>query len=129
MKTIYIDNPPDTISCIYCGNECIKTHPYGVIVEYFCNNHGDTEVMFRCVQHLIEGPNWFFNVIKVTRGKWRLSWNFYAGPWAWLEKLVPHEERKWGEHWAPVLTKIPAVFLQSNIKIVSSFLNLYRVFS
>lgn len=83
--------------------------------------------MFRCAKH--EGLGWFFNVIKVTRGKLRLSWNFYSGNWAWLEKLIPAEERKWGEHWKPIFMKIPALFLSSPIKIISSFLNLYRVFS
>jgi hypothetical protein len=129
MNIPYIETPPDTIDCLYCGQPCVKTEPYRVITEYFCNNHGEAEVMFRCAKHDIEGPSWFFNVIKVTRGKWRLSWNFYAGKWAWLEKLVPHEEKKWGEHWAPVSTTIPSAILQCNIKIASSFLNLYRVFS
>lgn len=127
MNVIYIKEPPDSINCDYCGQPCARTEPHKVINEYFCHNHGETEVMFRCAHH--ENLGWFFNVIKVTRGKWRLSWNFYSGKWAWLEKLVPAEARKWGEHWAPVSMRIPSIFLSSPIGIISSFLNLYRVFS
>lgn len=127
MNISYIANPPNTIDCTYCGQPCIKSDMYDVITEYYCTNHGEVEVMFRCVYN--EGLGWFFNVTKVTRGKWRLSWNYYSGQWAWLEKLIPAEHRKWGEHWAPVLTNVPATFLKSNIKTISSFLNLYRVFS
>lgn len=127
-KTLYIESPPDTIPCAYCGEDCIKTQPYTEIVEYFCNNHGDVEVMFRCAHHKIEGPNWFFNGVKVTRDGWRLSWNFYAGKLAWVEKFVPAQDRKWGSHWTKA-GEIPALFLYSPVKMISSFLNLYRVFS
>lgn len=126
MNLTYIETPPDTIDCTYCGQPCNKVEQYTVITEYFCFNHGEAEVMFRCAKH--EGLGWFFNVTKVTRGNWRLTWapeGFYR-----LEKFIPAEDRKWGPHWAPVSTKIPGgPFLKSNIKIISSFLNLYRVFS
>ncbi len=127
-KTLYIESPPDTVLCIYCGNICAKTQPYDSIIEYFCNNHDNVEVMFRCAQHKIDGPNWFFNTIKVTRNGWRISWNFYSGNWAGLEKFIPAEDRKWGSHWRQV-HKIPAIFLYSPINTISSYLNLYRVFS
>ncbi len=127
-NTMYIEVPPDTVPCIYCGDVCIKTQQHDTVVEYFCNNHGEAEVMFRCVQHKIDGPNWFFNVVKVTRNGWRLAWNFYSGKSADLEKFIPAEDRKWGSHWRQV-QKVPAIFLYSPIKMISSFLNLYRVFS
>jgi hypothetical protein len=125
MNINYINAPPDTIDCIYCGHSCSKTEQYEEINEYFCFNHGEAEVMFRCAKH--KGLGWFFNVTKVTRGKWRLSWTPEGG--YLLQKLIPAEERKWGEHWATVSAKVPVCLLRSNIKMLSSFLNLYRVFS
>lgn len=101
---------------------------YESIVEYTCHNHGEAEVMFRCASHDNTKQLWFFNVVKVTRGDWRISWNFYSGKWAQIEKFVPAEDRKWGSHWRQV-HDIPADFLYSPVKIISSYLNLYRVWS
>jgi predicted RNA-binding Zn-ribbon protein involved in translation (DUF1610 family) len=126
MTLLYIESPPDNIRCIYCGSACAKEVMYETIVEYTCHNHGEAEVMFRCASH--SKTTWFFNVIKVTRGNWRISWNFYSGRWAQIEKLVPAEDKKWGSHWK-LVHNIFADFIYSPIGTISSYLNLYRVFS
>lgn len=122
MKTLYIHTPPNIIPCWYCQQPCqIHEKTYYVIREYECYRHGETVPMFRAAQHPgLPEPNWFFNVVKVTRGDWRLFWNFYSGPDAWLERLSTRQI---------VDTNIPASFMYSDIKMISSFLNLYRVFS
>ena len=130
MKTLYIQDPPETIPCWYCAQPCQRGTMSETIMEYECQNHLPLEVMFRCVQHQVDGPNWFFNVVKVTLKDWRLAWNFYAGDIAQLEKQMPERRNKNGSYWKTVYSEVPASFITTSpIEQLRSYLNLYKVWS
>jgi len=130
MKTLYIQVLPETIPCWYCAQPCQRAAISEQTMEYECQKHLPLEVMFRCVQHKVGGPNWFFNVVKLTLKDWRLHWNFYSGNTAQLEKQMPERRNKNGSYWKTVYIEVPASFITTSpIEQLRSYLNLYKVWS
>ena len=129
MSIIYIETPPDTVPCLYCSKQCNKDMSKDICYtqEYYCNNHYPLIVMFRCVQHITNPPNWFFNTVRITFNNLRLDYNFHAN--IWLEKFIPAEDHKWGSHWKEIDINVQDISIFDPIKKIASYLNLFKVWS
>ena len=129
-ETLYFHSPPETVNCWYCGHICHPSdHEQIHGVAYYCTHHEPLTVMFRCTQHKIDEPNWFFNTVRVTYKEkgLRLDHNFYAGPRATLEKFIPAQDRKWGSHWKGIEILSSDILVATDIRSIYSYLNLYKV--
>lgn len=140
---LYIDYPPSTIKCWYCQEDCGGMRSFDH-VEYACYRHEQMVVSVSCVRHSVEGPNWFFNRIKIEHeDSLRFHWNYYSG----FEVELEHQERTnshvlvWnGTDWAPTninqfsgwmtVKRYPAQMLSENsIEKIGRFFKLYKVWS
>lgn len=145
--TLYIEDAPLEIPCLYCGQPCPKFHydqrlfptlDYSKSYrwEYHCDRHPGLDIEVTCVKHDRAPPNWFFNRIAVTHNNLRLYWNFYAGDWAHLEY---RERRKDGsisewrfvhlQPWPPKWQTYPVDILFQEPEKIKSFFKMYSVFS
>lgn len=129
QKTLYIEEPPETIPCWYCRETCVLTKPYTSVYEYFCLNHSPLKVMFGITQHQVPPPNWFFNRFKITLKNLRISHNLYSGRQAYLEKYRVYKEGFWGSGWDVIADVDSQFFITTPINKIYSYLNLYKVWS
>lgn len=128
MNDIQLIKPFDEVPCLYCEQPCPKTiHDENRELRYYCQHHAPLEVFYRYVKN--GNHPWFFNTVRITLNSLRLDYHPSVGEVVRLDKLIPHKEKCWGEHWKTIFTFPFNVLLVFNIKQIYSFLNLYKVWS
>lgn len=133
ISTITLQEPPKTVPCLLCLEDCSIKESSDSTVEYHCLRHEPLVFRINCACTLAN-QGWFFVRIQVEMDNLRLYYNLHAGHQVYLQQHVRAISflNNWefvSQGWPPAFKIYPLDILAKSPEQLIRFFNLYRVFS